>query len=130
MRIPLFKIKYRKTEQFDACKNALKFQENPVNFIASNLGSPINTRFSEFNPVVSGDGSTLVFTTSLKFYDAIFYAKKVDGKWSFPTNLMAQLGVDDKTSTLSLSYDGTELYLYRDDDFDGNIYVSFFKNGK
>lgn len=117
-------------KQFDACKNALKFQENPVNFIASNLGSPINTRFSEFNPVVSGDGSTLVFTTSLKFYDAIFYAKKVDGKWSFPTNLMAQLGVDDKTSTLSLSYDGTELYLYRDDDFDGNIYVSFFKNGK
>ncbi|MEE4196903.1 MAG: tetratricopeptide repeat protein [Bacteroidales bacterium] len=117
-------------KQFDACRNALKFQENPVNFIASNLGNPINTRFTEFNPVVSGDGSTLVFTTSLQFYDAIFYAKKEDGKWGFPVNLMAQLGVDDNTSTLSLSHDGKELYLYRDDDFDGNIYVSFFRNGR
>lgn len=116
-------------KQFDACRNALKFQENPVNFIANNLGSPINTRFTEFNPVVSGDGSTLVFTTSLKFYDAIFYSKKEDGKWTYPLNLMAQLGVDDNTSTLSLSQDGKELYLYRDDDFDGNIYVSFFRNG-
>ncbi|HSH51424.1 MAG TPA: hypothetical protein VK982_06840 [Bacteroidales bacterium] len=117
-------------KQFDACRNALTFQENPVNFIASNLGSPINTRFTEFNPVVSGDGSTLAFTSSLKFYDAIFYSKKENGKWTFPINLMAQLGVDDNTSTLSLSQDGKELYLYRDDDFDGNIYVSFFRNGK
>ncbi|MDY6800731.1 MAG: hypothetical protein SVU94_05850 [Bacteroidota bacterium] len=116
-------------KQFDACRNALKFQENPVNFIANNLGSPINTRFTEFNPVVSGDGSTLVFTTSLKFYDAIFYSKKENGKWTYPINLMAQLGVDDNTSTLSLSQDGKELYLYRDDDFDGNIYVSFFRDG-
>jgi len=116
-------------KQFDACRNALKFQENPVNFIASNLGSPINTRFTEFNPVVSGDGSTLVFTTSLKFYDAIFYSKKENGEWTYPINLMAQLGVDDNTSTLSLSQDGKELYLYRDDDFDGNIYVSFLRNG-
>ncbi len=116
-------------KQFDACKNALKFQETPVNFIAKNLGNPINTRFSEFNPVVSGDGSTLVFTTSLQFYDAIFYAKKENGEWGFPINLMGQLGVDDNTTTLSLSYDGTELYLYREDDFVGNIYVSFFRNG-
>ncbi len=115
-------------KQFDACRNALILQEKPVDFIASNLGNPINTRFSEFNPVVSGDGSTLVFTTSLQFYDAIFYSKKVDGEWSYPINLMAQLEVDDNTSTLSLSYDGTELYLYRDDDFDGNIYVSFLRN--
>ncbi len=116
-------------KQFDACRNALKFQDNPINFIASNIGSPINTRFSEYNPVVSGDGSTLVFTASLQFYDAIFFSKKKDGEWSYPVNLMSQLGVDGNTSTVALSYDGTELYLYRDDDFIGNIYVSFYRNG-
>lgn len=38
---------------------------------------------------------------------------------------MGQLGVDDNSATTGLSYNGKELYIYRDDDFDGNIYVSF-----
>ena len=104
-------------------------QYEPVNFVARNLGSPINTRFNEFNAVVSGDGLTLFFTASLKFYDAIFYSKNENGKWSYPINVMGQLGIDDKSATTGLSYDGTELYIYRDDDFDGNIYVSYLKNG-
>ncbi|MCK5028698.1 MAG: PD40 domain-containing protein [Bacteroidales bacterium] len=116
--------------QFNACRNALQFQYEPVSFIASNLGNPINTRFNEFNAIVSGDGSTLVFTASLQFYDAIFYSKKdSNGKWGYPINIMGQLGIDDKSASTGLSYDGTELYIYRDDNFDGNIYVSYLKNG-
>jgi len=72
----------------------------------------------------------LVFTTKLKFYDAIFFSKKVNGVWTYPVNIMAQLGVDNKTATTSLSYDGYTLYLYRDDNFDGNLYVSSFKDGQ
>ena len=113
--------------QFDACRNALQYKYEPINFIAKNIGSPINTRFNEFNAIVSGDGNSLVFTASLQFYDAIFYSKKQDGKWSYPINLMGQLGVDDKCATTGLSYDGTELYIYRNDDFDGNIYISFLQ---
>ncbi len=116
--------------QFDACRNAIQFQYNPVFFIAKNIGNKINTRFNEFNAVVSGDGTTMVFTAALQFYDAIFYSKKdSSGQWSYPINLMGQLGIDDNSATTGLSYDGTELYIYRDDDFDGNIYVSYFKNG-
>ena len=116
--------------QFDACRNAIQFKYNPVNFIARNIGNKINTRFNEFNAVVSGDGTTMVFTAALQFYDAIFYSKKdSSGQWSYPINLMGQLGIDDNSSTTGISYDGTELYIYRDDDFDGNIYVSYFKNG-
>ncbi|HAF30999.1 MAG TPA: hypothetical protein DCG75_18330 [Bacteroidales bacterium] len=117
-------------KQFNACRNAIQFQYNPVNFIAQNIGDKINTRFDEFNAVVSGDGSTLVFTASLQFYDAIFYSKKdTNGNWSYPINLMGQLGIDDNSATTGLSYNGKELYIYRDDDFDGNIYVSYFNNG-
>ncbi len=116
--------------QFNACRNALQFQNEPVSFIASNLGEPINTRFNEFNAVVSGDGTTLVFTASLQFYDAIFYSKKDSGgQWGYPINIMGQLGIDDKSATTGISYNGTELYIYRDDNFDGNIYVSYFQNG-
>ena len=113
--------------QFDACRNALQFKYDPINFIAENIGSPINTRFNEFNAIVSGDGNSLVFTASLQFYDAIFYSKKQNGAWSYPMNIMGQLGVDDKSATTGISFDGSELYIYRDDDFDGNIYVSFLQ---
>ncbi|PLX23071.1 MAG: hypothetical protein C0597_01510 [Marinilabiliales bacterium] len=116
--------------QFDACRNAIQFQYEPISFIARNVGSKINTRFNEFNAVISGDGSTLVFTASLQFYDAIFYAKKDSlGKWNYPINIMGQLGIDDNSASTGLSYHGDELYIYRDDNFDGNIYVSYLKNG-
>ncbi|NOQ24291.1 MAG: hypothetical protein GQ564_02915 [Bacteroidales bacterium] len=118
------------TRQFDACRNAIQFQNHPIDFIARNAGNKVNTRFNEYNAVISGDGSTLVFTASLQFYDAIFYSKKDNkGLWSYPMNLMGQLGIDDNSTTTGLSFDGTELYIYRDDDFDGNIYVSYLKNG-
>lgn len=114
--------------QFDACRNAIQLKYDPISFIASNAGNKINTRFNEFNAVVSGDGNTMVYTASLQFYDAIYYTKKTNGEWSYPINIMGQLGVDDKSASTGLSYDGTELYIYRDDNFDGNIYVSFLKD--
>ncbi|MFC2103981.1 tetratricopeptide repeat protein [Bacteroidota bacterium] len=116
--------------QMDACRNALQFQYKPVNFVARNVGDKINSKFNEFNAIISGDESTMVFTAALQFYDGIFYSKKdSNGLWSYPMNLMGQLGVDDNSATTGLSYDGTELYIYRDDDFDGNIYVSYLKDG-
>jgi len=115
--------------QFDACRNTIQLRYKPISFIASNVGNKINTRFNEFNAVVSGDGNSMVFTASLQFYDAIFYSKKVNGEWSYPMNLMGQLGIDDKSATTGLSYDGTELYIYRDDNFDGNIYMSKLTDG-
>jgi hypothetical protein len=117
------------SRQFDACRNAIQLRYEPISFIASNLGNKINTRFNEFNAVVSGDGNSMVYTASLQFYDAIFYSKKVNGEWSYPINLMGQLGVDDKSASTGLSFDGTELYIYRDDNFDGNIYVSYLTDG-
>ncbi len=115
-------------KQIKSCEIAERERNNPQSFVASNLGNPINTRFSELTPVISGDGESLVFTAQLQFYDAIFYVKKNEnGEWGFPINLMGQLAVDDNTHPTSLSYDGTEMYLYRDDNFDGNIYVSNLK---
>jgi len=116
--------------QLDACKGAIELKNNPVEFIAENLGTPVNTKFNDYNPVISGDGNVLIFTTKLKFYDAIFYSKKENGEWSYPINIMSQLGVDNKTATSSLSYDGQTLLLYRVDNFDGNLYVSYLKNGE
>lgn len=117
-------------DQITACENAKKLEKTPIDLSFTNLGDEINTRSSELNPVVSGDESTLIFNTQLPFYLAVYCSKKVDGKWSTPINILPDLGVDDDCYPTSLSFDGTELYMYRSNDFLGDIYVSYFKEGK
>jgi hypothetical protein len=111
-------------QQIKACKVAADLQSRPNYYISVNLGEIINDRFEEINPVISGDESVLVFTRKLQFYDAVFYSEKVNGKWSEPINLTPSFGVDGNSYSTGLSYDGKELFVYRLDDFDGNIYVS------
>lgn len=119
------------THQINAAKNSTVLQRNPVNFLQVNLGESINDRFSNFNAVLSGDGKTMAFTTKRRFYQAVFISNQTsNGDWSTPKNITLDLQVDGNCSTLSLSYDGAELYLFKDDNHDGNIYVSRLKNGK
>jgi hypothetical protein len=116
--------------QKEKCKIAKELMSEPIDFTAEKLGLPVNTPQSEYNPVVSGDGRTMVFTADKKFYTGVFMVKKKNGQWGPPINLLPQLGIDGDCQTTSLSYDGTELYLYREDELDGNIYVSYYENGK
>ncbi|MFN2313997.1 MAG: TolB family protein, partial [Bacteroidales bacterium] len=94
-----------------------------------NVGSPINSRFSEFNPVISSDENTLIFTRALQFYDAVFWSTRENGVWSEPENLNPKLGIDQDYYPSSLSHDGHTMLLYRIDTYDGNIYQSRFENG-
>ncbi len=114
--------------QIEACKVATLQESKPMYFISANLGEPINDRFEESNPVVSGDESVIAFTRKLQFYDAVFCSRKVNGKWSEPENLTEAFGVDGNTYTTGISYNGDELFVYRSDNFDGNLYVSKYKN--
>jgi hypothetical protein len=117
-------------DQITACERAYEFNKKPTYFLETNLGNHINSRFSELNPVVSADESTIIYTSELQFYDAIFMSKKVNGVWSYPVNLIPELGVDEKCYPTCLSCDGTELYLYKSDDYLGDLYVSFYENGQ
>lgn len=118
-------------KQIEACEYAKKLQSEPLYVDYENLGDPINSRFSDFSPVITRDESTMVFTRALAFYDALMYSKKVDGKWTEPLNMTEMLGVDvdEKCYSTSLSNDGTDLYLYKNDEYDGNIYVTHLRDG-
>lgn len=116
-------------EQMQACRNAKKLQEKPLFVEYENLGPIINSRFPDINPVVSGDQKTIVYVQSQQFGDFVFYSKYIDEEWSPPYNMTFDLGAQDIFSS-SLSYDGTTLYLYRLDNYDGNIYVSRFSDDR
>jgi len=116
-------------EQIDACNAAIDLKKKPVDMDIKNLGSILNTRFSDINPVVSGDEKSIVYVSKLQFYDAAFYSTKENGEWTPPRNIVPELGVDGDVYPTALSYNGKEMYIYRNDDFVGNLYVSHLVNG-
>jgi len=116
--------------QVATIKNSQILQSYPVNFLRNNLGELFNNRFANYNPVISGDEKTLAYTTKQKFYQAILVSRKNGDNWGAPVNITLDLQVDGNCSTLSLSNDGNELYLYKDDSQDGNIYVTHFADGR
>lgn len=111
--------------QTAAIEAARKAQQEPVDFMMRNIGGQINDRFNDFNAVLSGDGQTLAFTSKRKFYNAVMISRRqADSSWSKPVNITLDLKVNGICNTLSLSFDGTRLYLLKEEDQDGNIFMS------
>jgi hypothetical protein len=116
-------------EQITACENAKELQTRPVDVDITNVGDRVNTRFSDVNPVISGDESKLVYIQKQPFYDAIAYCEKLEDGWSFPRILMEELKVDEDAYPTALNYEGNEMIIYRSDNFIGDLYTSKLVNG-
>jgi hypothetical protein len=116
-------------DQIKACHNALDMKTRPLDLHFVNLGDRINTRFSDLNPVVSGNETRLVYLQQQQFYDAVFFSEKINGEWSTPRNIIPELGVDEDAYPTALSYDGNILLIYRNDNFIGDLYYSEYSNG-
>ena len=50
-------------EEIEECKVGIELQKNPVNMQVTNMGSIINTEFSDHSPVLSADESVIIFTS-------------------------------------------------------------------
>ena len=116
-------------QQIQACKNAIQFKDNPTVFSKKTLGSDFNQGSINENPAVSFDGSTIVYTERRGIVNAIFFSKKVRGKWQPPIEITAALKAGEDCSSSSLNRDGTELFLYKTDNYDGVIYSSNYVDG-
>ena len=116
-------------QQIQACKNAIQYKANPAVFSKKSMGSDFNQGAINDNPAVSFDGNSLVYTEHRGMVNAIFYSKKERGKWQTPIEITAALNAGEDCSSCSLNSDGTELFLYKTDNYDGNIYSSNLVNG-
>lgn len=116
-------------QQILACNNAKKLMEIPISFEKEEFGDEVNITSVNYKPAVSGDQSALVFTCKFGEDDIIYHSKKVGGEWTLPVDITTQIGSDKDCSSSALNHDGTELYLYKVDDFVGNLYVSYLENG-
>lgn len=116
-------------QQIQACNNAVINQDAPTR-ISKKLVSPDFSQGSiNENPAVSFDGNTIVYTERRGIINAIMFSKKIKGNWQPPVEINSQLKAGDDCSSCSLNNDGTLLFLYKTDNFDGNIYSAKYIDG-
>jgi len=113
----------------EACNNAMARQEDPFRISKKRLGKEFSQGSINENPAVSFDGNTIVYTERRGILNAIMFSKKIGGKWQPPVEITEQMKAGDDCSSSSLNYDGSMLFLYKTDNFDGNIYSAEYTDG-
>jgi outer membrane protein OmpA-like peptidoglycan-associated protein/tetratricopeptide (TPR) repeat protein len=118
--------------QIKTCENAKEMIQNPRPIVRTNLGAVINNGDDNFNPVITPDGQTMVYTTLQRifdrvneretFYEIINYTSKENGEWQEPLDITSKINSDGYLATVGISSDGNEMYFFRDDYGDGNLY--------
>ncbi len=116
-------------QQIQACKNAMSNQLSPFRITKKPLGPGFSNGALNENPAVSFDGKTIVYTEHRGALNAIMFSKKIHGKWQAPVDITSRLKAGNDCSSCSLNSDGTILYLYKTDNFDGNIYSADYVAG-
>jgi len=116
-------------QQIQACKNAIQFKENPVTFSKKSLGADFSLGSINENPAVSYDGNTIVYTERRGIVNVLFFSQRMRGIWQSPIEITAEINAGEDCSSCALNHDGTELFLYKTDNYDGAIYSSSYVNG-
>lgn len=118
------------------CKYGKKLMQDPVRVFIDNLGTGVNTVYSEYAAVISADNSVMMFTScrpnstgyevgkSVGGYPEDIYQseKAVDGTWAPARNIGKPANTEEHDATVALSPDGQRMLIYNDDNGDGNLY--------
>lgn len=127
--------------QIQYAENAMELTANPVGVKITNLGNTINTSFPEYCPIVSADGEVLIFTSrraggtgnttqdAASYFDDIYVCKRQpNGSWGKPNSIGPNINTPGHDAAIGLSPDGQTLFIYKDDNNNGNIYMSSRKS--
>jgi outer membrane protein OmpA-like peptidoglycan-associated protein/tetratricopeptide (TPR) repeat protein len=114
----------------ERCNYARELMASPSKFVSDTLPADINTIFSNYNPLVTGDEKVLYYMNQLKFYDAVMHVVKVDSLWQSPENLTPEIKSDGDHYLTGMSVDGTQLLLTSYDPYQGGeIFSTEYRNG-
>jgi hypothetical protein len=116
-------------QEIQSCKNTIQFKMNPVVFSRKQIGEDFSHGAINDMPAVSFDGNTIVYTERRGIVNAIFFSTKKAGAWQPPREITSEIKAGEDCSSCSLNSDGTELFLYKTRDFDGDIYSSVYESG-
>jgi outer membrane protein OmpA-like peptidoglycan-associated protein len=111
-----------------SCEFAKTMINNPIEARYSKVSNTIPLANTATNPVISGNDSVMIYSVSKPSGKNIMMITRQKQEWSEPKLLNYELGLSGNAYPVSLSFDGTELYLVCADYFESDIYVSHYKN--
>ena len=116
--------------EINSCNSAKKLMNTPVLFRIENLGDNINSFQVNVNPAVSGNRKVLAYTAKLGSNFRIMYSVKEKGQWSDPKDITDEIKAGEDCQTSSLSYDGTTLFMFKENRGMADLFSSHYRNGK
>lgn len=117
----------RLVEEMDYAQTLIN---NPIKVTITNLGDGVNTKYDEYGPAISADGSLIFFTSRRpetkgggkdpydnKFLEDVYSStyQTETKSWSRSEPVPGKLNTEDHDGCLSLSPNGDELYIYRNE---------------
>ena len=107
-------------EALKTCYNAQAFMSVPRDFKVTPFNSIVNSKYTEYNPVVSADESVMAFTalrpntgktrTADKFIEEIYISFNNEGSWSEPK--VIPIAHDYNVGTAGISHDGQKMLIF------------------
>lgn len=116
----------------EICHNATALMSVPRSVTVHNFSSVVNTAYTEYNPVVSADESTMAFTalrpntgktrSGDKFIEEIYISYNHSGTWAEP--VAVPVSSEKNVGTAGISADGQKMMIFMGGvDDPGNIYL-------
>ncbi len=114
------------------CKTAKELYNNPVKAWTVNL-KELNSEYPDYCPTITLDEETLMFNSKRAsniggkksddgfYFSDIYITEKKNGKWSEPKKI-GNINTEGHDECCALSPDGQRLFIYKNDNGDGNIY--------
>lgn len=125
------------------CNNGKEIIKTPVDIVIENLGPPVNSKGSEYVPVISSDESVLIFTYKGErslgglqdeygeenkkgyYYEDVEISYKLGETWIAPENIGFNINSYTHDASIALSGDGQTLFIYKySEEGSGDIYQS------
>jgi len=117
-------------QEISSCNSAKKLMNTPVFYRIENIGDNINRFQVNVNPAVSGNRKVLAYTAKLGSNHRIMYSVKEKGQWSDPIDITNEIKAGEDCQTSSLSYDGTTLFIFKENRGMADLFSSHYRNGK
>ena len=107
-------------EAIQTCHNAVALMSVPRDFTVHHFNSIINTKYTEYNPVLSADESVMAFTalrpntgktrTGDKFIEEIYITYNNSGAWTEPK--VVPIAHDYNVGTAGIAADGQKMLIF------------------
>jgi outer membrane protein OmpA-like peptidoglycan-associated protein len=126
-------------KQIEECTIGKEMVKHPVRVFIDNVGSEINTQYSDYGPVISADESIMLFTSRRptttgglidpeinEYFEDIYVSTRKGGKWTTAINMGPPINTENHDANSGLSADGQKFLIYIGKN-NGDLYESELK---